>query len=246
MAARPIFFAAAGVACLIALWQFGFALGGPFVLPAPAQTFERIIVLGEAGTIWQPAAVTSAHVIAGFGAGAAAGILLGLAGSALDDLGAALEAIATIILGVPPIVWVVLALLWFGPRGIVPAFTVAIGIAPVVFGAMMAGMRASRPEFDELALAYGAPWRQRLFEVRLPQVAIAVTPALASSLGFAWKIALMAEVLSGGSGIGGRIADARADLDTVETMAWVVIALILLVLTDRMLARITKAPSDAA
>ncbi len=75
----------------------------------------------------------------------------------------------------------------------VPSFTVAIGIAPVVFAGAIAGMRAAHREFDELAAAFGAPWRQRFFEIKIPQLSVALLPALATALGFAWKIALMAE-----------------------------------------------------
>lgn len=68
-------------------------------------------------------------------------------------------------------------------------------------------------------------------------MAVSLVPALATALGLAWKMALMAEVLGGGQGIGGRLADARSHLDMAETMAWIVIALALLLATDRLLAR---------
>jgi NitT/TauT family transport system permease protein len=240
-AARRALFAALGLCVLVGLWQWAFILGGPFVMPAPADAFAQVIDLIRAGTVWQPAGVTTAHVLAGFAIGGAAGLILGLLGGAHDDLGIVLETISTVILGIPPIIWIVLALLWFGPQGLVPTFTVAIGIAPVVFAGAFAGMRSSHAEFDELAAAFDAPWRQRFFEIKLPQIAVALLPALATALGFAWKIALMAEVIDAGSGIGGKIADARSHLDTVETMAWVVIALTLLLVTDLLLAKAMRA-----
>ena len=215
-------------------------LGGPFVLPAPLDAINTAWALIRDGSALEPAATTTLHVLCGFTIGAGAGLCLGLIGGAVEDLGTALNAISTIILGVPPIIWIVLALFWFGPQGIVPTFTVAIGIAPIVFAAAFTGMRSAHPEFDELAAAFAAPLRQRLFEIRLPQLSIALIPALASALGFAWKMALMAEVLDAGSGLGGRIAMARANLDLPETMAWVVIALALLLLTDFLLAKLGR------
>ncbi len=235
---RRAFFAGLGLAALLALWQLGFILGGPFVLPAPVESFATALTFIRSGEVWQPAAMTTLHVLIGFAIGAGAGLILGLAGGAIDDLGAALNAISTIILGIPPIIWIVLALFWFGPHGIVPTFTVAIGIAPLVFAAALAGMRAAHPDFAELAEAFHAPWRQRLFEIHLPQLSVVLAPALASALGFAWKMALMAEVLDAGSGLGGRIALARANLDLPETMAWVVIALALLFATDLIFAKL--------
>ncbi len=235
---RRAFFAGLGLAALLGLWQAGFILGGPFMLPAPAESFATALAFIRSGEVWQPAAMTTLHVLIGFVIGAGAGLILGLAGGAIDDLGAALDAISTIILGIPPIIWIVLALFWFGPHGIVPTFTVAIGIAPLVFAAALAGMRAAHPDFAELAAGFHASWRQRLYEIHLPQLSVALAPALTSALGFSWKMALMAEVLDAGSGLGGRIALARANLDLPATMAWVVIALALLFGTDLIFAKL--------
>ncbi len=229
-----------GVLALVGLWQLGFTLGGPFVLPAPTETFATALSLIGDGSVWQPALATTGHVLAGYAVGAAVGVALGLIGGSVDALGTALQVISTIILGIPPIIWIVLALFWFGPHGIVPTFTVAIGIAPFVFAAALMGMRTTHPELEELADAFHAPLKQRFLEIRLPQLSVALAPALTSALGFAWKMALMAEVLDAGSGLGGRVALARANLDLPETMAWVVIALALLLLTDFLLAKLGR------
>ena len=49
------------------------------------------------------------------------------------------SASAPVILGVPPIAWVVLALLSFGPAGLSAGFTVLVTALPIVFaGALQA------------------------------------------------------------------------------------------------------------
>jgi NitT/TauT family transport system permease protein len=245
-ATRRVALAALGLLVLLALWQFAFDLGGPFVVPRPLDALARALDLVASTAGWRTAAITAVHVLTGFSVGAACGLSLGLIGGSLADLGAVLETIATVTLGIPPIIWIVLALFWFGPQGITPAFTVAVGIAPIVFAGALAGMRTLAADFDELAAAFNAPLRQRLLEIRLPQIAVALVPALATALGFAWKIALMAEIIDAGDGIGGAIATARAELDTVDTMAWIVIALGLLLATDALLAKAVRAFSRGA
>lgn len=234
-------FPALGVLLLLLLWQIGFWLGGPFVLPAPLDVALCLAQLARSGALWLPALVTTGHVLAGYGLAAVFGMFFGLAGGLAGNLGAMLDSMSRLILGIPPVIWVVLALFWFGPTGKVAVFTVAIGIAPVMFAGAIAGMRAAQPELEEMAASFNAPWRQRLWEIRLPQVMAVLLPALTTSLGLAWKVALMAEIFSGDTGIGGEIATARAYLDTTATMAWVVAALALLLLTDLLLARLTAA-----
>lgn len=232
-------YAAFSVLLLLLLWQLGYILGGPFVLPAPLETGRRLIQLAGSGALWQPAAITTWHVLAGYALGGAAGLALGLAGGLARGLGAMLDSTSRLILGVPPIIWVVLSLFWFGPVGKVTVFTVAIGTAPIVFAGTLAGIRSAQPELDELAAAFSTPASQRFREIRLPQILVPLNPALVTSLSLAWKMALMAEILSGDSGIGGQIAATRAYLDNAGTMAWVVAALILLLLTDLLLGKLT-------
>jgi NitT/TauT family transport system permease protein len=238
--ARRIVFAALGLLVLLLAWQLAFQLGGPFVMPRPIDAFAQAVDFIRSGVAWRPIGMTAAHVMIGFGVGASTGFALGIVAGLNEDIGNALGAISTVTLGIPPIIWIVLALFWFGPQGMTPAFTVAVGIAPIVFAGARSGMRSLAPDFDELATAFGAPPLQRFAEIRLPQISVAVVPALATALGFGWKIALMAEVIDAGDGIGGAIANARAQLDTTGTMSWVVIALALLLATDLLLAKAAR------
>lgn len=49
--------------------------------------------------------------------------------------------IVTVLIGTPPIVWLVLALLWFGNGDGTPIFTVFVACMPVVFVGAMQGAR---------------------------------------------------------------------------------------------------------
>jgi len=49
-----------------------------------------------------------------------------------------------------------------------------------------------------------------------------------------WKVAVMAELLSGAGGIGDGLAAARVEVDTAKTMAWVIVVVVLLLVVDRL------------
>ncbi|MDC7787407.1 ABC transporter permease subunit [Rhodoplanes sp. TEM] len=225
----------AGLAVVAAGWQAGWRMLGPFVLPQPAETVEtlaRLVVDGEAGPALR---VTIVNALGGWAAGAALGTGLGIAAGLAWPLGAALRPVMTVTLGTPPIAFVVLALLWFGPQGGAPAFTVLVTTAPIVFAGAAQGVAARDPQLSEMARVCGAPPLLRLRALLLPQLLDHLLPALATALAFAWKVAVMAEVLAGGSGIGGRIAEARAHLDLAETMAWILLIVGLLLVCDGLL-----------
>ncbi|MBB6307602.1 ABC transporter permease [Xanthobacter tagetidis] len=226
---------ALGLVALALAWQAGHWAFGPFVLPSLAETGRALAGLIASGAAVPALAQTAVHALGGFLAGGAAGLALGLLGGAFVPVGAAVRPALTAILGTPPIAWVVLALLWFGPGGGAPTFTVAVTAAPIVFLAALQGVRAGDPRLAEMAAVYRAPPLQRLTDLLLPRLAQFLAPAFATALAFAFKVAVMAEVLSGADGVGGAIATARAYLDLPQTMAWIVLVVAALLAADAVL-----------
>ncbi|MFT4079110.1 ABC transporter permease [Rhodomicrobium sp.] len=224
--------AAFGILLFLAAWEGAHRLWGPFVMPSLGNTGGEIVRLFASGEAFPAIVATLRQSLAGFVVGATAGVAFGVASAHLFPLRSALGPVAAMLLGIPPIVWVVLALLWFGPSTIEPAFTVVMTVFPIVFGAALQGALARDPALDEMASAYGAPRWLRLSDIIAPQLATAVFPALATAAAFSWKVAVMAEVLGGGSGIGGKIETARANLDLPETMAWIGIVLLVVLASE--------------
>jgi len=226
---------ALGVAALLAAWQWGHESLGPFVLPSVPQTGGAMVRLFAEGFALPALAATAGHALSGFVIGGLAGLVLGLAGGLLMPIGAMTAPVLIMILGTPPIAWVVLALLWFGPGGAAPAFTVAVTAAPIVFLAAIQGVRSRDLKLEEMAKVYRAPVWQRAGDLILPALADYLVPAFAAALAFSFKVAVMAEVLSGSDGVGGGIANARAYLDLAETMAWIVLVVGFLLAADAVL-----------
>lgn len=225
---------AVGLALLAAGWSAIHAAAGPFVLPSLVDTATALLRLIRSGAAAQALGATLIHALGGILIGASVGVIFGGIGGLIRPLGAMLTPMATAILGVPPIAWVVLSLLWFGPGALGPLFTVSITLAPVLFAAALVGVRARDPLLAEMALAFRLPWWVRLRCLAAPQLAVHLAPALSTAFALAWKVALTAEVLGDGSGIGGRFATARAYLDLPEAMAWVVLVVGFLLLTERL------------
>ncbi|UJX47859.1 ABC transporter permease subunit [Xanthobacter sp. YC-JY1] len=225
----------AGLLALAGAWQWGAMVFGPFVLPSLAETGEAVVRLVDSGKAGPALLATLVHALAGCAAGGAVGFLLGVAGGLAMPVGAMSYPVFTALLGTPPIAWVVLALLWFGPGGGAATFTVAITAAPILFIATLQGMRSRDRGLAEMAQLYRAPAFMRFTDLVLPALADFLIPALATALAFSFKVAVMAEVLSGADGVGGGIATARSHFDLPETMAWIVLAIAVLILADALL-----------
>jgi NitT/TauT family transport system permease protein len=235
-ARRPLWRAVAGgapgVVLLIAAWQAINLVWGPFVLPSPWDSARAFVRLAGDGTLAIAALETALSAIGGFLAGTAIGLALGLAGGLSETVGRGLAPAVTLILGVPPIAWVVLSLLWFGSDGGGPAMTAALTIFPIVFAATVQGVRTADHALADMARAFGAGVAVGFLDVRLPQLLSHLFPALATAHGIAWKATVMAEVMGSGRGLGGALATARATLDLPAAMAVIGAAALLLLALD--------------
>src|SRR5690606_31384567 len=106
--------AVASLLMLLAAWQLGAEALGPLLLPTPLQTFSTLGEWMGDASLWTELAITGRRALTGFALAVGIGTLVGVAAG--WSLGGAMLArpLITVLLGMPPIAWLVLALLWFG------------------------------------------------------------------------------------------------------------------------------------
>lgn len=214
----------AGLALVAAAWQAAHEALGAFVLPAPLDTLRAAARLLADPGHRADALDTLARALQGFalagGAGAAAGLACGHSAAAMR----AARPVLTFVIGVPPIAWIVLALIWLGSGEPTVIATVSIAAAPILFAAGAEGAATRDRGLDDMARVFGANAPQRFATLGLRQAAAHLFPAAVLALGTAVKVAVMAELLTSAGGVGGALATARANLDVAEAVAWVLIA----------------------
>lgn len=214
--------AIASLLLLLAAWEAASEVTGALVLPDPRAAFATLSDLIDRGEAWQELAVTTRRALAGFALSLVAGSLLGLAAGMSATASTMSRPIVTVLMGTPPIAWLVLALLWFGAGDGTPVFTVFIASFPVVFVGALQGARTLDNQLRTMAEAFRLPPRMKLTDVYLPHVVSYLFPAWIAALGTSWKVVVMAELLATQDGVGAALAVTRSHLDTAATMAWIV------------------------
>ncbi|QNP58327.1 ABC transporter permease [Paenacidovorax monticola] len=213
--------AAASLLLFAALWEWGAGFYGPLILPDPLTTFATLAALVRSGAAWPELAATARRALAGLLLAATVGSALGLLAGLSMTAAMMARPWVTLLLGMPPIAWLVLAMLWFGAGDGTPVFTVFVACLPVVFMGALQGTRTLDHPLKDMARAYRLPWRMRLLDVYLPHVAAYLFPAWITALGSSWKVAVMAELLATSDGVGAALAVARSHLDTSASLAWI-------------------------
>jgi len=214
--------ALASILLFFALWDYGNQVYGSFILPAPQEALLRLSQLFREGVAGPELLVTTYRSLVGFGIALLAGSLLGILAGLSMTTAMASRPLITILIGIPPIAWIVLALLWFGATDSTPIFTVVVTSLPVTFAAGVQGARTLDGNLREMARAFNASWWLSFREVHLPHILSYLFPAWITALGMSWKVVVMAELLSSNSGVGAGLATARVNIDTSATLAWIV------------------------
>lgn len=234
----------AALCLLAALWQAGHEAYGPFILTSPLETLGAIGTLAHDHEAWTIAGLTLQRALTGFLLVAFAGGALGIIAGYFPAMMRIASPLVTVVLGVPPIAWIVLAMIWFGGTDATVRSVILISAFPVVFLGAARGIATRDRGLDRMAMAFGAGPIRRFLSVGLRQTTTTLFPALALALGTSFKVAVMAELLANAGGIGGALADARINLDIANALAWVVIAVGLLITVEYTLIQPVKGEID--
>ncbi len=222
----------AALMLLAALWQFGYESYGDFILPSPLATFQAAIALLRDDNTWRLTFLTTRRALKGFAIAATFGAALGLAAGYFAAVLRLARPLVTVLLGVPPIAWIVLAMIWFGSTDGTVVMTILVSSSPLIFVSVAEGILMRDRKLDDMARAYGASGFKRLTTLSLRHVSAYLFPALAVSIGSAFKVAVMAELLANVGGIGGELARSRANLDIAGSLAWILITVTALIVIE--------------
>ena len=106
--------AIASILLFIACWDVGNQVYGNLVLPSPLETFKTLSQMLQDDAVWEQINITLYRASVGFALSLVLGTVLGLIAGFFATASMMSRPIVTILVGMPPIAWIVLAMIWFG------------------------------------------------------------------------------------------------------------------------------------
>ncbi len=189
---------------IIALWEIGsrLELWMPIILPSPTMVFDALLTGFEDKTLIYDLQASFKRLAIGLGIslvlGAALGVLLAKSKTADDTLGSVILALQS----VPSIVWLPLAIMWFGLNEVSVIFVVVLGGTFVMTLNMRTGIKNVSPLFIKAAQTMGASGWDLFVRVTLPASIPYVVTGARLAWAFAWRALMAGELLSTGPGLG--------------------------------------------
>lgn len=204
-----------------------------YVLPSPSAALHAAWqIVTEAG-FWEALGITALRGFSGLAIALAVGAVWGATMGKWPAVEAFCQPAVQILLATPAVVFVVLALVWFGSSSQAVVMVVALVASPLMVKTTAGAVRNIDPALDEMGQVFGL---NRSARIRLILIPLVLPPYLAAStvaMGQSLRVAVMAELLATASGLGGAIRLAQINLETPKVFAYALILTAVALLVEK-------------
>lgn len=220
--------------CLVILviWQLLSMIYPSILIPSPYETWQALMQLVTSGNLVSQFATSGLRMLIGFSLGCSIACVCGLFAGRYANVFEMFRPLVSFLLGIPPIILVVIAMVWFGTSTMIPILVVAILVFPTFFLNIANGYRQIDPQLLEMAMIYKKPKGEQLRKIILPSLMIPFFTAFSLAAGGSVRITIMAELLGTNDGMGAAISLARINIDTDKVFAWTFISILTIILID--------------
>ena len=226
-----------GFLFLIGVWFLVSALIdlNNMIFPSPYNTFKLMFeLLGKKAT-YRYLGFSILRLVIGFSISFALAFLLGIIVNNSDVLYNFFTPIITFLKAAPTATFVFLFLVLFGGRN-APAFVVVVMCFPILYESVVSALRSTSKSMIDAAQIDGASKFKTLFKVQIPLGMPFISLGLLSTFGMAFKVEIMAEIITGitkgGIGTMIKISNLLDGTDLTAMFAYSLMAIILVLVVS--------------
>lgn len=207
-------------------------IADPLILPQPFKIAVRFFEIAPTADFLLTVLHSLLRILLGLLIGVAVGTAIGILSYLFLPLAYLLRPLLTVLRSTPVASFIILV--WYLTGGeILPLVISAIMVVPIVSDQLLAGLRGADPALGEVAELYRFTKWQRLILYRLPAALPYFFSAIVTSVGFAWKAGIAAEILATTQGsLGSLIFFAKGDYGSPDLWAYTLAVVLLSLLLE--------------
>jgi len=221
-----------GIILILAGWQVLAWFSHPLIVASPASTVRALYGMLANGELAKSLLITLQRQLLGLILGVIAGTSLGVIGGmkvSLDNM--FLPAINT-ILATPGVIFVVIAMVWFGQGSTQVVFVTALLVLPIMYVNAVKGIHSIESNLLQMVKIYRVPWEITIRKLYLPGLLNGFIAGFSLSVASSFRTTIMAELLGAQNGIGNAIFVTRGYLETDKLFAWTVTLIVMVTLVE--------------
>jgi NitT/TauT family transport system permease protein len=215
-----------------------------YLLPPPADVFDKFQVVLKNGTLWMHIRATMLEALLGLGAGVGIGMALGYLIARIAMLEDLLSPVIVAFQSTPVVAYAPLLVIWFGSGAESKIITSALVVFFPMLMNTLVGVRNVPGNLRDLMRVSGASYWQTLTRLEIPAAMPVLLTGLKTSATLAMIGAVVGEFIVARKGLGFMVNQGRFNFDTpqvyvaVITMALITSAMYaLLTLIERRMLR---------
>ncbi len=222
----------------LSVWEaVSLLVGKELLLPSPLSTLSRLAVLLTQGETWLYAGLTLLRIMAGYVIGVLLGVLLAVLTARSAFAEALLSPLRAIVKASPVTSFILLALLWLS-SDMVPLVISVLMVVPMVWTATAEAILQTNSRLIEMGKLFGLSRWKIVKKIYVPSVLPQFLAACTTSLGFAWKSGVAAEIIAlPKQSIGYMLYQSKLRIETADLFAWTLMIVALSMLLEWLLVR---------
>src|SRR5512139_105318 len=194
----------------------------PFQLPALSAVLERIWSDAIDGDLWINTALTLYRALVAFAICAVGGVLIGMAMSRNVFAHWFFDPIVSVGFPMPKIAFLPVVILWLGVYDVSKITIIVIDAIFPVIAATVIAIQGVERELIWSARNMGAKNRELLYQIILPAASPQIMTGLQVALPLSLIVAVVAEMLMGGYGLGGAMMTASRFANSTSVFAGII------------------------
>ena len=209
----------AGLAAIVLVWYLTAARYPSYACPGPQATWEALLGLIRDEELGAAILLTLQRALTGLGIACLIGLPWGWAAGTWQPVAELTESWSQLLMAIPPIVVVVVGVLWLGPTAAVVLLVVALVTLPLLVTTLRDAVAHVDVDLLEMARLFQFGLWGTVRRVIVPAVVPPVLSAVTVALGQSIRLTVMAELLSTTTGMGAQVQQARTNLETADVFA---------------------------
>ena len=205
------------------------------IFPSPYATFKRMFELLGKGSTYKYLGFSVTRLLIGFSISFVIAFLLGMLVNNSEALYNFFTPVITFLKAAPTATFVFIFLVLFGGRN-APAWVVILMTFPILYEAVVSAFRSTPQEMLEASKIDGANKFKTLIKVQIPLGMPFITLGLLSTFGMAFKVEIMAEIITGitkgGLGTMIKLSNLLDGTDLTNMFAYSLLAIILVLIVS--------------
>ncbi len=232
---------AVSLVAIVLVWQVASTRWVPSILfPTPLQTLTAWAAMVREGLLPLHVAVSLGRIAIGFAIGTLVGVPVGLAMGLFGPVSVVLEPYVQFFRFVPPVAWIIPAILWFGIGEISKIVLIFYTTVFLVLLNTMAGVSAVARNQIRSARCFGASPRQLFLWVSLPATMPYVLTGMRLGMGNSFAAVVGAEFIAAQTGLGFLIIDSGTWMATDRMFAGMLTLGALGIVADQLFRALTR------